>query len=72
MFPTGRIEEVDEVLGREIAGGARRVRAATGPARRRVEAAGTGVQSGGDVREGGAPRVVEVERELLSGDARRR
>ena len=58
--PARRVEEVDQVLGGEVAGGAGRVRAAAGPAGRRIEAADPGIETGGDVRQGGPARVVEV------------
>src|SRR4051812_10350078 len=48
VLPAGRIEEVDEVFSREIAGGARRVRAATRPTGRCVEAANPGFEPGDD------------------------
>ncbi len=61
VIPTGGIEEVDEVLGGEIAGGAGGVGAATGPAGGGVETPDTGVQPGRHVRERRAAGVVEVE-----------
>src|SRR5438045_5811999 len=58
VLPTLAIEEVHEVLGREVAGRTRRVGAAAGSAGARVEAADAGLEPGHDVREGGPARVV--------------
>src|SRR4051794_9620715 len=67
-IPAGGIEEVDEVLGREIPGGARSVGAAAGAACRRVEAADSPTEAGRDVGEGSAARVVEVIGDPLERD----
>ena len=53
----------------EVARGTRRIRAATGPARRRVEAADAGIEAGRDVGQGRPARVVEVEGDPLERDA---
>ena len=68
VLPARRVEEVHEVLRGEVARRARRVRAAAGPAGRRVEAADAGVEAGRDVGEGRAARVVEVEGDPLEWD----
>ena len=70
-LPARRVEEVDEVLGREVAGRAGRVRAATGPAGRRVEAADPGVEPGRDVGQRRPARVVEVVGDPFERDAGR-
>src|SRR5437868_6677723 len=61
MVEAQAVEEVDEVLGGEIAGCARRIGTAAGSTGRRVKAANAGVEPGGDVGHGRPARVVEVE-----------
>src|SRR5262245_51803343 len=63
VLVAGRVEEVHEVLGGEVAGSTRGVRTAARPARRGVEATDAGAQSGRDVGERRAARVVEVVRD---------
>ena len=65
------VEQVDEVLGGQVAGRARRVRAAAGPAGRGVEAADAELERRGDVGQRRAARVVEVHRQPLGADAGR-
>jgi hypothetical protein len=54
------LEHEDEVFGDDVAGRARRVRAAADPALRRIECRHAGVERGDDVREPLAARVVQV------------
>ena len=57
------VEQVDQVLGREVARGARRVRAAAGPAGRRSRSVRTpAAEPGRDVGQRRPARVVEVVR----------
>src|SRR4051794_1938695 len=51
VLEAARVEEVDEVLGREIANGTGGVGAPTGPARRAVEGPDPFVEGGHDVDE---------------------
>ena len=67
MLVAEPVEQVDEVLRREVAGGAGRVRAAAGPAGRGVETADPCREARDDVGKGRPARVVEVERDALSG-----
>jgi hypothetical protein len=57
------VEQVDEILGGEVARGSRGKRAASGATGRGVEAANPGRESRDDVCERGPARVVEVERD---------
>ena len=57
---------IDQIVGGEVAGGARRVRAAAEPAGRRVEGRDAEGQRRQDVGERRAARVVEVQRHLRS------
>ena len=63
VLPARRVEEVDEVLGGEIAGGARRVRAAAGPAGRRSRSSGR--------RRRGRPRRWPAPSRACRGSGRR-
>src|SRR4051794_15786607 len=62
---TEAMEQVEQTLGGEVAGGPRRVRAAAEAARRAVEAGDTGLQAGIGVRQRRAARVVQMEGDLL-------
>ena len=62
------VEHVDEILGRQIAGRARRVGASSEPADARVEIANTDFQSNEDVGKRRPARVVHVHGELLGAD----
>src|SRR5450759_4869215 len=64
------VEHVDQVLGREVASGARRVGTAPGPARRGVEAGHAETERRHDVRERRPPRVVKMVGDPLDRDAR--
>ncbi len=57
------VEQVDEVLGGEVAGGARRVGAAAQPAHRRVEGGDAGLEPDEDVGERRPAGVVHVHRD---------
>ena len=65
------VEQVDQVLCREVSGGSGRVWTAAGAAGRRVEAADAVLQAGDDVGQGRAARVVEVVGKLVERDAGR-
>ena len=69
-FVAHAVEHEEQVLGRDVARRARRVRAAAEAARRRVEDPHALAQALDDVRERGPARVVEVQREPLDRDAR--
>ena len=56
-------EEVEQVLGREVARGARRVRTAAETAGRGVVSRDAALETRVDVRERRAARVVEVQRQ---------
>src|SRR5450756_1944642 len=64
------VEHVDQVLGREVASGARRVGTAPGPAGRGVEAGHAETERRHDVRERRPPRVVKMVGDPLDRDAR--
>jgi len=59
------VQHVDEILGREVARGTRRVRAAAEASDGGVEVADPLVQADERVGEGRAPRVVQVQGELV-------
>ncbi len=59
-----RVEQVDEVLGAHVAGGARRERTAAEAADARIESADAGVEPGGRVGQRETAGVVEMEAEL--------
>src|SRR4029079_15152711 len=71
VVPTRGVEEVDQVLGREVARRTGRIRAPTRPAGRRVERPDPGGQGHRGVRQRGPARVVEVVRLLLDRDTGR-
>ncbi len=58
------VQHRDEVLGGDVAGRARRHRAATQLAEARLEAVDSGLQRGEHVREALSARVVEVRGQL--------
>ena len=66
------LEHVDQVLGDDVAGRARRVGAAAEPADRRVVARDAAAEAGEHVREAGAARVVEVQPDRRRRRHRRR
>ena len=66
-----RVQHRDDVLGREVARRARRVRTAAEPAGRRVDRRDAHLHRDDAVRERGALRVVEVHRERARADASR-
>ena len=66
-----RVQHRDDILGREVARRARRVRTAAEPARRRVDRRDAHLQRDEAVRERGALRVVEVHRDRVGADASR-
>src|SRR6476469_1794318 len=68
VLPARRIEEVHEVLGREVAAGAGGVRTPAGAARRRIETADPSGQPGRDIGERSTTRIVKVERGPLDWD----
>ena len=59
------VEHVDEILGGQIARRPGRVRTATRPAGRRIEAGNAVLEAGKDVGQRGAARVVEVVGEAV-------
>ena len=59
----GLFQEVDQVLGADVAGGARRERASAEAGDRRLELAHAEVEPDHHVGESHAARVVEVERD---------
>src|SRR5688572_7781997 len=63
------VEQIEEVLGREIAGGAWRVRTSAKPAGRRIEDADACLEAGVDVDQRRATRVVKMERQVRRRDA---
>ena len=65
MLPAACVEEIREVLGRQVAGCSGGVRTAAGAARRGIEAADPGRESGDDVGQCRSACVVKVERDLF-------
>ena len=63
------VEQVDEILGGEVAGGARRIRTSAQAAGRRIEDRDARLEAGIDVDERRAARVVKVQGQLRCRDA---
>ena len=66
---TQAVEQVKEILGREVAGGAWRVRTSAKPAGRCIEDADACLEAGVDVDQRRAARVMKMQRELRHGNA---
>jgi len=64
------VQHIEQILGRQVPGGARSVRAAAEAAGGGIERGDAEIQRGEHVRQGSAARVVEVEREAIERDAR--
>ena len=58
------VEQVDEIFGGEVAGGARRVRTSAQAAGRRIEDRNACLEAGIDIDERRAARVVKVQGQL--------
>src|SRR5690606_27563545 len=63
------VEQVHDVFGRDVARGPRRVGAASEAAEGGVDGADAELQGDGDVGQGGAAGVVEVDGELVVAQA---